>query len=390
MRWPRILYMRCRSLFGRPRLEDELSDELRFHLQEQIQENLAAGMLPDEARRAALADIGGLDQVKEACRDSRGVTLVENAWRDLRYAWRGLARTPAFMAVAILSLALSIGANTAIFSFLNAVLLKALPVSEPHRLVIVTRHVDQYGWDTSTFNYPMYREFARRMRSFSGALAYNSTAINLTAGNQAERIQGELVSGSYFRVLGVRPVIGRLLTDDDDGAEGGHPVCVISYRLWQERFGGDPRVLSQPVLLNAKPFQIVGVSQPGFEGAALQNRHDMQVPMSMTELFMGGKRDSRQWVWMQILARLAPGVSRERAEAELQALGKQLDAAKLAPGIGPGANLWKLTDGSQGVDWQREQLREPVVVLMAAVALLLVIACANMGSLLLADRKSVV
>src|ERR1022692_4202419 len=160
MRWPRILYMRCRSLFGRPRLEDELSDELRFHLQEQIQENLAAGMLPDEARRAALADIGGLDQVKEACRDSRGVTLVENAWRDLRYAWRGLARTPAFMAVAILSLALSIGANTAIFSFLNAVLLKALPVSEPHRLVIVTRHVDQYGWDTSTFNYPMYREFA--------------------------------------------------------------------------------------------------------------------------------------------------------------------------------------------------------------------------------------
>src|ERR1022692_266867 len=384
MRWPRILYMRCRSLFGRPRLENELSDKLRFHLQVQIQENLAAGMPPDEARRAALADIGGLDQVKEACRDSRGVTLVENAWRDLRYAWRVLARTPAFMAVAILSLALSIGANTAIFSFLNAVLLKALPVSEPHRLVIVARHVDQYGWDTNVFNYPMYREFARRMRSFSGALAYRPVPINLSAGNQAERIQGELVSGSYFRVLGVRPVIGRLFTEDDDGAEGGHAVCVISYRLWQERFGGDPRVLSQPVLLNARPFQIVGVSQPDFEGAALQSRHDMQVPMSMTELFMGEKRDLSGWSWMQILGRLAPGVSHVRAETELQAVGKQLDAAKLAPGIGPGANLWKLTDGSQGVDWQREQLREPVVVLMAAVALLLVIACANMGSLLLA------
>src|ERR1039457_5305369 len=165
MRWPRILYMRCRSLFGRPRLED--------------------------------------------------------AWRDLRYAWRVLARTPAFLAVAILSLALSIGANTAIFSFLNAVLLKALPVSEPHRLVIVARHLDQYGWDTNVFNYPMYREFARRMRSFSGALAYRPVPINLSAGNQAERIQGELVSGSYFRVLGVRPVIGRLFTEDDDGAEGG-------------------------------------------------------------------------------------------------------------------------------------------------------------------------
>jgi predicted permease len=384
MRWPRILYMRCRSLFGRPRLEDEMAHELRFHLEEQIRENLNAGMPPDEARRAALADIGGLDRVKEACRDSRGVTLIENVWRDLRYAWRVLARTPAFLGVAALSLALSIGANTAMFSFLNAVLLKALPVPEPHRLVIVARHVDQQGWDTNVFNYPMYRELARQMRSFSGTLAYLPIAINLTAGNSAERIQGELVSGSYFRVLGVHPAIGRLLTEDDDGAEGSHAACVISYRLWQERFGGDPGVLSRPVLLNAKPFQIVGVSQPDFEGAALQSRHDMQVSMSMTELFMGEKRDSRQWVWMQILGRLAPGVSRERAEAELQSVGKQLDAAKLAPSAGPGVNPWKLTDGSQGVDWQREQLRDPVLVLMAAVALLLLIACANMGSLLLA------
>src|ERR1039457_5107442 len=170
MRWPRILYMHCRSLFGRPRLEDELSDELRFHLQEQIQENLAAGMPPDEARLAALGNIGGLDRGKEACRDSRRVTLVENGWRDLRYARRELERTPAFMAVAILSLALSIGANTALFSFLNAVLLKALPVSEPHRLVIVTRHVDQQGWVTNTFNYPMYREVAVQMRAFPRVL----------------------------------------------------------------------------------------------------------------------------------------------------------------------------------------------------------------------------
>jgi len=240
------------------------------------------------------------------------------------------------------------------------------------------------GGDTNAFNYPMYRELARRMRSFSGVLAYRPMPVNLTAGNQAERISGELVSGNYFRVLGVRPAIGRLLTDDDDGAEGGHAVCVIGYRLWQERFGGDPRVLSMPILLNAKPFQIVGVSQPGFEGAALQSRHDVQVPMSMTELFMGEKRDSSGWSWMQMVARLAPGVSRTRATAELQAVGKQLDAAKLVPGIGPGANLWKLADGSQGVDGSREQLRDPVLVLMAAVALLLAIACANMGSLLLA------
>jgi predicted permease len=384
MRWPRVLYMRCRSLFGRPRLEDEMGDELRFHLEEQIRENIAAGMSPDEARRAALADIGGLDQVKEACRDSRGVTLVENAWRDLRYAWRVLARTPVFMAVAILSLALSIGANTAIFSFLNAVLLKALPVSEPHRLVIVAHHSDQLGWDINTFGYPIYRELARQMRSFSAAMAYRSMPMNLTAANQTERIQGELVSGSYFRVLGVRPVIGRLLTDDDDGAEGGHTVCVISYRLWWERFGGDPGVLSRPVLLNAKLFQIVGVSQPGFEGGALQSRRSMQVPMSMTELFMGDKRDSSGWSWLQIVGRLAPGASRERAEAELQSVGKQLDAAKLVARSGPGANPWKLADGSQGVDGHKQQLRDPVLILMAAVALLLVIACANMGSLLLA------
>jgi hypothetical protein len=146
--------MRCRSLFGRTRLEDEMTDELRYHLEEQIRENLNAGMRPEEARRAALEEIGGLDQVKEACRDSRGVAFVENAWRDLRYAWRVLARTPGFLAVAVLSLALSIGANTAVFSFLNAVLLKALPISEPHRLVIVTRHNDRYGWGHQRLQLP--------------------------------------------------------------------------------------------------------------------------------------------------------------------------------------------------------------------------------------------
>jgi len=218
-------------------------------------------------------------------------------------------------------------------------------------------------------------------------MAYRGMPMNLTAGNRTERISGELVSGSYFRVLDVRPAIGRLLTDDDDGAEGGHAVCVIGYRLWQERFGGDPRVLSRPVFLNAKPFQIVGVSQPGFEGGALQSRRDMQVPMSMTALFMGEKRDYTGWSWLQVMGRLARGVSRERAVAELQSVGKQLDAAKLAPagpGVNPGFNKWKLADGSQGVDGSRQQLRDPVLVLMAAVALLLVIACANMGSLLLA------
>jgi len=384
MRWTRILYMRARSLFGRSRLEDELSGELRFHLEEQIRENLAAGMPPGEARRAALADIGGLDQVKEACRDSRSVTLAENAWRDLRYALRVLARTPAFTAVAILSLALSIGANTAIFSFVNAILLKTLPVPDPHRLAIVTRHNDQLGWDINTFSYPMYRELARQMRSFSGALAYRGMPMNLTAGNQTERISGELVSGTYFRVLGVHPALGRLLDDGDDGVEGGHAVCVISYRLWQERFGGDPGVLSRPVLLNAKPFQVVGVSQHGFEGGALQSRRSIQVPMSMAKMFMGDPRDFGGWSWLQIMGRLAPGVSRDRAEAELQSVGQRLDAAKLAGGAGPGINAWRLTDGSQGVDGHKRQLREPVLVLMAAVALLLVIACANMGSLLMA------
>ncbi len=384
MRWIRILGMRWRSLFARDGLEEELSGELRFHLEEQTRENVAAGMTPADARRAAMEEIGGMEQVKEECRDSRGVTVFENVMRDLRYAWRVLRRTPAFLAVAVLSLALSIGANTAIFSFLNALLLKTLPVAEPHRLALVTRHIDQYGFDTRSFNYPMFRALTEQMRAFAGALAYFPVAANLTTATSAERIRGELVSGSYFRVLGVRPALGRLLTEADDGAEGGPAVCVISYRYWQERFGGDPGVLARPVLMNAQPFQIVGVSQPGFEGAALQSRHDIEIPMSMTKLFMGESRDSSGWSWMEILARLAPGVTRERAEAELRAVGKRLDDAKLTSAKGPGGNLWTLPDGSQGFDGEREQLSKPVLVLMAAVALLLGIACANMGSLLLA------
>ncbi|HLY19017.1 MAG TPA: ABC transporter permease, partial [Bryobacteraceae bacterium] len=251
-------------------------------------------------------------------------------------------------------------------------------------LVIVTRHIDLYGFDTHSFNYPMFRALARQMRSFTGALAYWPQPVNLTVGNSTERVNGELVGGSYFGVLGVRAQLGRLLTEADDGAEPGAGVCVISDRLWRERFGADPAVLSRPILLNTRPFQIVGVTEPAFAGAALQSEHDIEIPMSMTQLFVGEKRDTPNWSWMQIMGRLAPGVSQQRAVAELQASGKRLDDARVAPGVGPGVNAWSLADGSQGFDEQRSQLRQPVLVLMATVALLLVIACANMGSLLLA------
>jgi predicted permease len=371
MRWADKLLLRVRSLFERPRVEQELDDELRFHLEQQIEENIARGMTREEARYSARRSIGGIEQIREECRDMRGVTFIETLLQDLRYALRMMRRSAGFTMVAVLSLALGIGANTAIFSLADAILLKKLPVNDPDRLVTIERSV----------NYPFFRELDRR-NGVLGALAGRfSTDLNLTAEGSTERIHGELVSGSYFRVLGVGAALGRVLTEEDDGAEDAHPVCVISYDLWQKKFGGAPDVLNKSILLNARPFQIVGVSERGFRGAALQGRSDMQVPMSMTEVIEGDKRDSTGWSWLQMIGRLRPGIARAQAEANIQAIATNIDKEQ-------GHEKWKasyrLFPGDQGFDDHRDEFKKPILVLLALVGSVLLIACANVANLLLA------
>jgi len=370
MRTINELRLRLRSLFRREQVENELEAELRCHVDRQIQANLAAGMTPEEARYAALFALGGLDQIKEECRDMRRVNWIENFAKDFRYALRMMHRSPAFTAVAVLSLAIGIGANAAIFSFANAILLKRLPLLDPQQLVIVRQSV----------SYPFFNQLEQRSQVLAGLAGRKAIELNVTVGDSTERMIGELVSGSYFRVLGVSAVLGRVITEEDDRAEGARPVCVINYDLWQDKLGGDPQVLNRAILLNARPFQIVGVAQRGFRGAALQGRADVLIPTSMTTFFMGDKRDSTGWSWLQMIGRLRPGVTREQAEANINVVGHQIDTE-----LGRKRKTsYQLLRGDQGFNTHRSQFEKPVVVLVVLVGSVLLIACVNIANLLLA------
>ena len=247
------IWRRLQHLLRRKQFEQDLEEEMRFHL---------AMKSEDQGEHAARRQFGNPALLKEHSREVWGWRWLESLAQDVRYGARMLRKSPAFTAVAVASLALGIGANTAIFSFVNALLLKTLPVPHPEELVMIRQQTPQ-GLN-SAFGYPFYRELEKRNDVFSGMLARVPVQVNLTASGSTERIQGELVSGNYFRVLGVDAALGRVLTPDDDGAAGTNPVCVISYRLWRERFGGDPQILGRPILLNALPFQIVGVTRPAF------------------------------------------------------------------------------------------------------------------------------
>ena len=240
-----LLY-RLRSLFHRKRMEVDLDEEVRFHFEQQVAKNVRQGMSQQEALRQARLLFGGIDEVKEECRDARGVSFFESTWQDLSSAARRLRKSPGFTAIAVLSLALGIGANTAIFSLVDAVLLRSLPVEEPEEIHAL--RVVRPESSLTFFSYPAYREI-RESEVFSGAIARRIAPASLLVGGQPQRGVVEAVSGNYFSVLGVTPALGRLLTDNDDLIRAGHPVAVLSHRFWRQRFGADPDVLGEPFAL---------------------------------------------------------------------------------------------------------------------------------------------
>jgi predicted permease len=303
---------------------------------------------------------------------------LESVWQDLRYGVRSLRKSPGFTAVATFSLALGLGANLAVFRFVEAVLLDGLPVPHPEELALVQ----------GRFSYPWYRELATQNDVFATLAARWTNPMNLTTQDHADYLAAEVVSGSYFETLGVRPAAGRLLNADDDGAEGAHPVCVISDRLWQAQFGGDPSTIGRTVLLNTHPFQIVGVTERGFAGAELQARFDLQVPMSMIALLTGDPRDSWSWTGMQVFGRLKPGVSRAAAERRLRTIGQQIDREHGR--VRTAGAVYRLDDGRQGLGTIRPQLGDPVLIAALLSGLVLLLASANLANLLLAktsDRR---
>ncbi|MGH9867324.1 MAG: ADOP family duplicated permease [Candidatus Polarisedimenticolia bacterium] len=366
-----VLFQTLRNLLRRHRLEGELDEELRFHLEKQIEVNLGSGMPPDEARRRALIELGGPEQVKERVREARSGFLLEAFWKDLRHGARMLGRNPGFTAVAVLTLALGIGANTAIFSLVDGILLRPLPYPQPGRLAVLLQSQPSAGlqrWGLSQFLFASFRDQAR---SFQGLAAYTTDGLNLTGLDEPVRVQTAHVTAGFSDVLGVRPALGRAFLPEED-APGRNDVCILSDRLWRGRLGGDPGILSRSVRLNDSLLHVVGVMPPGFRFPGLET--DVWVPLGLDP-------ERRFGFTLTGIARLKDGVTAAAAESE--ATGLQWDLARQSENPPPtGSDLKMIVTPLQ--EALTRTVRQPLIVLLGAVGLVLLIACANIANLLLA------
>jgi predicted permease len=391
-RWIRRLTLRVRTLLLRDRVEQELDEEVRFHVEERIAAEVARGLSPQEARRIAVLAMDGVDQTKEACRDTRRTQAIEHVFRDVRYALRSLARSPAFAAIAILSLALGMGANTAIFSIVDKLLLESLPVRNPRELVLLNPAGLRNGWTAGsrTWSYPAYRGLREHQRVFAGLIAERTDAVNLTVDGATQRALASIVSGNYFDVLGVRPLQGRLFGDDDDRIRSGHPVAVLSHGFWVERFGGSSDIIGRTLRVGGHPFTVIGITERGFNGLEVGASVDLFVPtMMLPDVVTYTKAlDERTAYIFQLYGRLASGVGRQQAEGQLRPLYlAELEQDVAAMGNrAPAGNDWKrgtllLEDGHRGTSGLRRDLGTPLIAVMAMTIVLLLTACANIAGL---------
>src|SRR5215211_2450645 len=254
--------------------------------------------------------------------------MIAETINDIRYALRMLTKNPAFAGVVVLTLALGMGANAAIFSLLDQVLLQSLTVANPDQLTVLSAYDPQEGPSIqSSFSYPMYQDLRDRNSVFSGVIARGGTQMNVSYGDQTERVSSELVSGNFFEVLGVRPWTGRLFTHDDDRTPGAHPVAVLSYRFWESRFNKDPDLIGKTILVNEHPVTVLGITPPAFYGVDLSSNPDVRVPMMMTPVFNPlppTRLQSRRHQWLSVMARRKADVSPEQAQASLSVLYQQI------------------------------------------------------------------
>src|SRR5437763_13105358 len=325
---------------------------------------------------------------------------MESLLQDIRYAWRQLRKSPGFAAVAVMTLSLGIGANTAIFGLLDQALLRSLPVKDPAQLVILKYSGSFNGHTRSRtdekfyFSYPMYRDLRDRNSAFNGLIATLTAKAGVQWHNQPELVTAEVVPGNYFDVLGVQPALGRLLVQSDDTVPNANPVAVLSFDYWQRRFGADRSLLNQTIRVNGHPFTVVGVAQQGFHSAVAGDTPDLFAPMMMkAEVMPGGDElEQRKASWLNIIGRLKQGVTREQAEASLQPLWYALRAEELKQ---RGHNSERFVEsfltkshlfvlnGAKGFSPLRKDVQIPLLIMMAMVVLVALMACANVASLLL-------
>lgn len=372
-----------RATLHRPAVEREMDEELRFHMEAYAEDLVRSGIKPSEAERRARLEFGGVAQTKEACRDVRGADLLHSLLSDIRYGLRLLRRSPGFTALAVLTLALGIGATTAVFSLVNAVLLRDLPYGDPQRLVFLYEQLPGIPGVPLEAWGPVNKDFftwQKESRSFASMAMFTVDGLNASLGDAAFRVGASRVTADFFRVLGVSPALGRAL-DDADTQSGNEAVVVISHALWQSRFGGDPGVLGKQMLLNARPYRVVGVMPAGFafphgsesiETAGTTT--DIWVPWTMNPQERASRNDDQG----NAIGRLRPGMSLSQAQTEIAAITSRFDPP-----------FQQLHQKPRGVVRSFDEeitggARRPLLVFLAAVLLVLLIACSNVAGLGLA------
>jgi predicted permease len=388
-------------LFTRRRLETDLEKELRFHFELQIAEKMRSGVSESEARRLTRLEFGGIEQVKEDCRESRGTLWLEYLVQDIRFGLRQLRKSPGFTLIAILSLTLAIGANTAIFTLLNAILLRPLPVENPRELLVFGNGRERGSagvlpngsWNL--FSYAFFRDFRQQATSYSGIAAVNSMQLatkSSTAGAGYQTTHVDLVSGSYFSVLGVPAFLGRTIGESDDGVAGRGAVAVASYSWFENHCNGDPSTLGKVIRIESHDYTLVGVARSGFSGITVGESTDLWIPLSMEKEISPGWNglDNKFFQSLDIFGRLKPGVTAGQAKAETNLLFRQIlrDYVGPQPAQNQLADIAhasiELTPGSRGISQLRTAFSLPLKILMTIVALVLLIACANIANMLLA------
>jgi len=383
----------------RRNMESGLDRELRYHLDRRISDLQRSGLAEREARRQATLEIGGVTQIKEEVRDVWLTRWLRDFAYDLRFAARSFLRTPSFTATAVLSLALGIGATTAIYSLVDQVLLHALPVHEPERLVLIDWKGDPAGGGFGSYNlmsYPICRDLGEQKQVFDGVLCRALTTVNLSTGGEHRPTSAEIVSGTYFPALGVGAAVGRVLENEDDGTPNANPVVVLSYEFWKLQLGGALDVVGRKVLVNQHPMTVIGVAAAGFGGIDVGEVPALWIPASMAGQAIPGFDNllDRRTRWMQVFGRLQAGMTLEKAQAGLQPWFKAMLAEDARRAGFPKITAERrqrflnssleLTAAPQGHSSLRRRLVEPLWMLFAVTAVLLGLACLNVAGLFLA------
>lgn len=367
--------------FRRDEFERDLAEEMRLHVEMKREENLASGMSPEEARRAAEREFGRSSRLMEQSRETWSFALLDSLLSDVRLGFRALRMRPGFTAVALISLGLGIGANTAVFTLVNEAFLRPLPVRASEELVSLTNASSRQMFPA--FSYPNYEDFRDRSEAFSGLIGYRFAPLSVSHDGVAERMWGYLVTGNYFEVLGIEPALGRLLSPEDDVLPGGHPVAVLSHRSWVSRFGSEPGVIGNEVLVNGRNYTVVGVAAPGFDGTEIVVAPEVFIPIAMQAAIDRGRNslDDRAAENIYVQGRLGPGVGVELAQASLDAVALELE--REYPRINEGKRV-SLSAAGLMSGRMRSGLLGFTGLLMGVVAFALLLACTNLANLLLA------